>query len=505
VTPPPRCLQFPWPKDLLDQPTDPSIAIDGEILFRGPRIRMGLSSGSRLDGSITDILPEPRTGRAKYLGSLLNHAARTASIAHGGQIIASNRTVAICPHAALAAAGVELRDAGQFEMKGFRGQHRMWEVVSGVLGSRIFPKARLTKVKLVSRPAPVLEAHGPARAQVAGGGLCSKAKLTDTLTVLVHDGEPAPSAEEESVVQGPQGALEKLPVQGGAGGRRHGEWMPADTAVAPHVLRPSGEWSTAVSAEAADGVAALASNGKLVSPASRCSYQAPPPPSLLGGSDGGQPPWHGYILGAPPSSLTATWVAAGATPPPARDLGCDLRPQPDSPASFGVPEATTTVLAEPSPAGTPQSPSPPTWQEFLEPGKMIDLGAPLSLTCSGAGQSLPVTGELAGVLFSSWVASTPSDASPCSTGLLPTEGGSDGELAYVAAIAQLAGDDSSSDTALPPRLPRSVQPESVNLMYNVQPENVQSDRDAPEGWTPHCSATATVVADERHTWAAAAE
>jgi hypothetical protein len=50
----------------------------------GP-LRVGMSTGSHADGSVTDVQPEPRTGRAKYLGSLLNHAARVASCAQGGQ------------------------------------------------------------------------------------------------------------------------------------------------------------------------------------------------------------------------------------------------------------------------------------------------------------------------------------------------------------------------------------------------------------------------------------
>ena len=40
-----------------------------------------MSTGSLADGSVTEVAPEPRTGRARYLGALLNHAARVASVA----------------------------------------------------------------------------------------------------------------------------------------------------------------------------------------------------------------------------------------------------------------------------------------------------------------------------------------------------------------------------------------------------------------------------------------
>ena len=99
-----------------------------DLVFRGPRIHCGLSSGSFTDGSFTAIVPDARTGRAQYHGTLCNHAARVTSVAHGGQVAASDRTVTACDQRVLDASGVQLKDLGVFHMKGFGGEHRIWQV-----------------------------------------------------------------------------------------------------------------------------------------------------------------------------------------------------------------------------------------------------------------------------------------------------------------------------------------------------------------------------------------
>ena len=124
-------MQHAWDEDLLKLPIAcvHKDAGDGRgLVFRGPRIHCGLSSGSFTDGSFTTIVPDARTGRAQYHGTLCNHAARVTSLAHGGQIVGSDRTVAVCDHRVLGANGVQLKDLGLFHMKGFEGEHRVWQV-----------------------------------------------------------------------------------------------------------------------------------------------------------------------------------------------------------------------------------------------------------------------------------------------------------------------------------------------------------------------------------------
>jgi class 3 adenylate cyclase len=99
-----------------------------DLVFRGPRIHCGLSSGTFADGDITGMVPDARTGRAQYHGQLCNHAARVSSIAHGGQIVASDSTVAACDQHVLDSCDVQLKDLGLWQMKGFGGEHRIWQV-----------------------------------------------------------------------------------------------------------------------------------------------------------------------------------------------------------------------------------------------------------------------------------------------------------------------------------------------------------------------------------------
>ena len=51
------------------------------LVQKGLRVAMGMATGQCLK-----MKPCARTGRAEYFGPLLNHAARIAQAAHGGQV-----------------------------------------------------------------------------------------------------------------------------------------------------------------------------------------------------------------------------------------------------------------------------------------------------------------------------------------------------------------------------------------------------------------------------------
>ena len=54
---------------------------DGEVSFRGLRLSIGMCTGNALR-----MQPCIRTGRMEYYGPIMNHAARVATAAHGGQV-----------------------------------------------------------------------------------------------------------------------------------------------------------------------------------------------------------------------------------------------------------------------------------------------------------------------------------------------------------------------------------------------------------------------------------
>jgi hypothetical protein len=77
-------LYLPYPEQLLLQCKALRVEHDtaGRLVFRGPRLKMGL-----FEGSPTAIMPDSM-GRADYFGACVNTAARFAdAAAHGGQIV----------------------------------------------------------------------------------------------------------------------------------------------------------------------------------------------------------------------------------------------------------------------------------------------------------------------------------------------------------------------------------------------------------------------------------
>lgn len=154
-------MQHSWSDALLEQPWARAISITGLLTFRGPRVLAGLSSGTFAAGDLTDVLPEPRTGRAKYLGALPNHAARVASVAHGGQTVAADTTIrAAGGDHALARFGVHLARLGAFRLKGFEQASSLWQVEDAALARRAFPPPRDGKASRLGSRSTILSRFG---------------------------------------------------------------------------------------------------------------------------------------------------------------------------------------------------------------------------------------------------------------------------------------------------------------------------------------------------------
>lgn len=79
-------LDVDWSDQLLGCPmVVPHYTATGLPVFRGLRVKVGMCCGTPLRVQISS-----RTGRVEYFGPSMNHAARVASAAHGGQVRAAD-------------------------------------------------------------------------------------------------------------------------------------------------------------------------------------------------------------------------------------------------------------------------------------------------------------------------------------------------------------------------------------------------------------------------------
>ena len=122
-----------------------------------PRVRMGLHSG----------FAEPAGG--EYATPEVHRAARVASAAHGGQILCSGSTARL---AAELAPDASLVDLGLYQLRGFDGRERLFQVSASGL-EREFPRPRTLAAVPHNLPAAVGQlrrpggrAAGPVRAAV---------------------------------------------------------------------------------------------------------------------------------------------------------------------------------------------------------------------------------------------------------------------------------------------------------------------------------------------------
>eukprot|EP01116_Phalansterium_solitarium_P004892 TRINITY_DN160_c0_g2_i4.p1 TRINITY_DN160_c0_g2~~TRINITY_DN160_c0_g2_i4.p1 ORF type:complete len:938 (+),score=156.24 TRINITY_DN160_c0_g2_i4:142-2955(+) len=108
----------------------PDHSINGVLLFRGLRVRMGIHSGAPI------CLTDPTNGRIDYFGRSVNKAARISSVARAGQILISRDIVA------------EAKDdlnrlsswcsLGLKSLKGFDYPEELFQVVPTTLALRTF-------------------------------------------------------------------------------------------------------------------------------------------------------------------------------------------------------------------------------------------------------------------------------------------------------------------------------------------------------------------------------
>jgi len=112
-----------------------------------PRVRMGLHSG----------YAEPQAG--EYATPEVHRAARVAAAAHGGQVLCSGATARL---AADLPAGTSLLDLGLYQLRGFDGRERLFQVVVDGL-DREFPRPRTLAAAPHNLPAPAATFVGRTR------------------------------------------------------------------------------------------------------------------------------------------------------------------------------------------------------------------------------------------------------------------------------------------------------------------------------------------------------
>jgi class 3 adenylate cyclase len=88
-------LAVAWPEALLEHPgaAEEWSDVDGRVLFKGLRVRMGVHVG------VPRIGRDPMTRRVEYIGPSVNAAARITALTHGGQIVMSHAAYLKVKHA----------------------------------------------------------------------------------------------------------------------------------------------------------------------------------------------------------------------------------------------------------------------------------------------------------------------------------------------------------------------------------------------------------------------
>ena len=130
-----KLLELDWPEELY---THPDAAIhknpEGETLYRGLRVRMGVHTGQPLAEE------DPVTGRTDYFGPMVNRSARVESVAAGGQVMVSGSTWAAIEAKMQGdlAPKFESTFVGEFELKGLEGKEKITQILPTRISKREF-------------------------------------------------------------------------------------------------------------------------------------------------------------------------------------------------------------------------------------------------------------------------------------------------------------------------------------------------------------------------------
>jgi len=138
-------MDVDWsPEVLATQWACEQFAVDCSKSFRGPRTAIGMSTASA-----TRVQTCDRTGRMEFFGPVMNHSARVATAANGGQVLVDQSTCS-----SLLVAGSQNQpgilketifvDMGHHQLKGITTTTRIFQASTPRLLSRTFPAINTT-------------------------------------------------------------------------------------------------------------------------------------------------------------------------------------------------------------------------------------------------------------------------------------------------------------------------------------------------------------------------
>jgi class 3 adenylate cyclase len=112
-----------WMPELLALPACRQLYDDkGEVVVIGARVKIGMCTA---EAQVSQ--PSMRTGRAEYFGWVMNHAARVAATANGGQVLLHE-----CSHEALdlnrLRGDIVIKPHGTHRLKGIKSRVSIFEV-----------------------------------------------------------------------------------------------------------------------------------------------------------------------------------------------------------------------------------------------------------------------------------------------------------------------------------------------------------------------------------------
>jgi len=136
-------MDVDWsPEVLATQWACEQFAVDCSISFRGPRTAIGMSTASA-----TRVQTCDRTGRMEYFGPVMNHSARVATAASGGQVLVDQSTcssllVAGSQNQSGILKGTIFVDMGHHQLKGITTRTRIFQASTPRFSSRTFPSIK---------------------------------------------------------------------------------------------------------------------------------------------------------------------------------------------------------------------------------------------------------------------------------------------------------------------------------------------------------------------------
>jgi predicted ATPase/class 3 adenylate cyclase len=139
-------LDAPWPLELLSSPEAAEERGPHGLRYRGLRVRMGVHVGE------PELRMDERTGRADYVGRMVNVAARVGDAGHGGQVLLSGAAWAQVAGMLDRLGRPATRVLGNFRLKGISEPVPLVELLPLALADRRFESLRVREERRGNLP-----------------------------------------------------------------------------------------------------------------------------------------------------------------------------------------------------------------------------------------------------------------------------------------------------------------------------------------------------------------